>query len=423
MSLRIRFISNIRKYSRWSNLEVDQSHIIISKNKPTLNRETELNKNDKLPPISNKRLKTIIFGKQSDESFKKLEFLGDAYIEFIISVLIFEKFPHISKFLLIETLMMIINNKNLSELSKMFKLTNIDAKYHKSNADLLEAYFGGIALENGLNTHYGIFSKNIWKNWHSIGLLFLNNSAHLHVNKRDLLFNQSNVTNNNTEDSDRLLMQLKNNRYKDVKELFNLNDMNDIDKNFEIERLQFLGTSALKFFITKLYNDHLTSFKVSQLAVMRDISLKDDRIIKLADEYLKNPSYSILYSIFNKKNPKSNFILNSSHLKQYLGYLVATHFSEHSNIINQKLFEIGWVECELLIKSFYNNYMMSKIDSGTEIIRDMHKDNGKINNENKHARKGDNKASKRANQKDNSKKNNRKNNSDKNKNKNKKTPR
>jgi dsRNA-specific ribonuclease len=355
-----------RLYSRWNYDEADSSFVEVT-NKLSFKSQSIDTKSTILPKILDKNIFKLIHNpKINYEKFKKLEFLGDSYIEFIVSVFLFQRFPAFNKTLLVEKLRAIVNNKNLSDLSHKIGLTE-STLYLKSNADVLEAYFGGIALESGINTHYNKFSDNVWLNWKRTSLFFINNSSNV-FDKREMLFTKNkfdsnlsitNIQCNDYEDPDRRIMQLKNNSLKDLKTLFYSNP-DDYDKKIEIDRLQFLGNSALKFFLTKLYNDNLTTYSVGALSNMRDSSLRESKVLYLTDQYLKNPSYSRFYTIFNRRKNNTEPTLKSVYIKQYLGYIVATHYFDSLNMKNSKLFEIGWTECELLVKEIYYDYMVSR---------------------------------------------------------------
>lgn len=322
-----------------------------------------------MPTItSNSIFKTVITSNQSGR-FKKLEFLGDAYLEFVITVLLFERFPNLQKKLLVEMMRDLLSNKHLGDLSRqigLLKGTKSIPQGSKRHADVFEAYFGGIALEAGTTTYFDKRTSNVWEAWNKTTCFMLEKSKDKFMDFADLYASSTNergceieIICGDTIDPLRKITQLRNNRMKDLAELFNA-EPDDYERRFSLERLQVLGNTTLKYFLTKIYSDNLTDYTVKDLANLRDSRMKDSKIIGLTGKYLDQPSYSLLYSLFNKNKNKLGFGPNAAIIKQFLGYLVATHYLNSSDKGMRELFLLGWNECESFVKSIYYDDMLKE---------------------------------------------------------------
>lgn len=358
-----------RNYSRWHSDDADYELLIQTPKQHNDHTKSISSEFSALPAIISKKLLKVIATPKQTDQFKKLEFLGDAYLEFVVTVLLFEKFPNIQKKLLVELLRNIISNKNLADLSKkigFLKDRNNLADDSKIRADVLEAYFGGVALESGLSTHFGKPTNNVWQAWNDTTKFMIEKSKE-QISDHDDLFSLGtcNLSDEFSDfyddagDSTRRLTRFRNNRMKDLISLFNTKP-DDFQRRFAAERLQLLGNSTLKYFLTKLYNDNLTYFSVKNLANLRDSRMKDSKINFLINGLLGKPSYSLFYSLFNKNKKKVGHKPNVAHIKQFLGYIVATHYTNSSNKKMHDLFQVGWKECESFVKTIYYEDMMKQ---------------------------------------------------------------
>lgn len=362
-----------KRYSRWASNDNDyeliNKHTSLHKSGDK-NSKHNSSKQVVLPSIASNSIFKVIVAPNQTEKFKKLEFLGDAYLEFVVTVLLFEKFPNLQKKLLVEMMRDILSNKNLGYLSRQINLLteteNIpdDSKRH---ADVLEAYFGGIALEAGTTTYFDKRTDSVREAWNKTALFLLEKSkdkftafAALYALENNRRGSEIELICGDTIDPLRKLTQLRNNRMKDLTGLFNA-EPDDYERRFSLERLQILGNTTLKYFLTKIYNDNLTDYRVKDLAKLRDSRMKDSKIISLTGKYLDQPSYSLFYSLFNKNKKKTGYGPNATRLKQFLGYIVATHYTKSSNKEMLELFLLGWNECESFVKAIYYDDMLNHV--------------------------------------------------------------
>lgn len=371
--------TNEKYYSRWEKSMIidednDEIKVEIHNTKYDDNKIKNLNIkfnketiNIQNPLINNEKLLKIATTPIRSSDFKKLSFLGDAYLDFIISTLLLHQFPLIQKNQLVEMLQEIRMNKNYSIISKKFKMLNLEndiLKYSSIHADAFEAYFGAISLESGITSHFNqntrittsnINNKDTWNGWvktckfMSCNIKYLENS--------DILFDSK--KNSNYLDSNRIITQLRNNQWKDFIKLINSKQKDDYELKLQTERLIFLGNSVLKYFITKLYIDNL-DISTKKLDLLRSSNLNSKKMKSLIDKMLKKPSYSMFYSVFKlKKNEKSS-IANSNHIKLYLGYLVFTHFPIIFEAKNIQLFQLGWEKCEKFVHELFYDDIVKK---------------------------------------------------------------
>lgn len=350
------FLQLIRNHSRWGSSKPDDVIIMRQpKKKPTSKGEIPYT----MPKIKDHNILGVVTKEKQTKKFKKLAFLGDAYIEFIVSVFLAEKLPGVERKLIIKLRKNIVSNKNFTNISKeigLLKHSSGLAVDSKKYADVFEAYFGGIATECCASTLFGNITSDVWNGWNKTSLFLLHFSKKMFENPELLARGQNSQCVNHHdffdlkfEDKHRRITQLKNNQTNDLHTLFNTKT-GQYNCKFCAERLHFLGSSALRFFLTKLFSDNLTKCDVGQIANMRDISLKDDVIISLEK---KMPYYTT-------RTKSDNVKLNHVNVKQYLGYIVAKHYLESFNGNNHKSFQLGWIECQNYVKELYYNYMMHR---------------------------------------------------------------
>ncbi|WAM33083.1 ribonuclease III [Caldicellulosiruptor morganii] len=99
----------------------------------------------------------------SENSYERLEFLGDAVLELVVSKYLFEHFPHLSEGELTNLRAAIVCSETLSKVAEKLNLKKyiIFGRHEKEEgfennrsiwSDVLEAIFGGIFLESGFET-------------------------------------------------------------------------------------------------------------------------------------------------------------------------------------------------------------------------------------------------------------------------------
>lgn len=129
----------------------------------------------KLPPITNTELLVKVFTHQSVIGYlnipernkvnlhnERLEFLGDAFLQFLSSMIIYEKFPEFNEGQLSMLRSQIVSNNRLLKLSQIYKFdkqlkknmndTSIISGNNKIYADVFEAYLGAIAEQYMMET-------------------------------------------------------------------------------------------------------------------------------------------------------------------------------------------------------------------------------------------------------------------------------
>ena len=350
-----------RRYSRWRDYENNEVDYLIMSEKVKIKSSSLNNEHTSitLPQIKNKNNLSIVQNMKDTMNFKKFEFLGDAYVDFIVSVFLYDKYPSLTKRHLVDLACDITSNKNLGKMCLDHQLTQFDSAFpigSKKYADIFEAYFGVVALESGICTHYKSFKDSLWDSW-KLSTYFFEIACTENLKSYDL---RENTRSRVISDTDRYIMQVKNNSRHDLESLFNA-DSNDFEKTIEIERLQFLGTSALRFLFTKVFINNMTTYDVKKIAQMRDNGLKEDVVTNQALKMLETPDFSQFYSLFNKKRKQDiSFQFKSSYLKQYLGFLVSTYLPLSINKYNHRMFKIGWLECESLVNALYTSYMQKR---------------------------------------------------------------
>lgn len=96
---------------------------------------------------------------------ERVEFLGDAFLQFITTMMIYERFPNFSEGQLSLLRASIVSNKNLLEWSKLYKFDKALKKNfndsaitgdNKLYADVFEAYLGGLVEQYMIETDDGL---------------------------------------------------------------------------------------------------------------------------------------------------------------------------------------------------------------------------------------------------------------------------
>lgn len=156
------------------------------------NRNFDVFKEDqppKLPDINTPELLAKVFTHQSVMNYlnipeeskihshnERLEFLGDAFLQFVISIIIYEKFPNFSEGQLSILRSNIVSNNRLLKLSqvygfdkklrKNFNDSSILTGNNKLYADVFEAYLGAIAEQYMMESKEGETNvNNFVKGW------------------------------------------------------------------------------------------------------------------------------------------------------------------------------------------------------------------------------------------------------------------
>lgn len=110
--------------------------------------------------------------KHVHNNYQKLEFFGDAILEFVVSEIIYQKFPHLDQGVSTILRSQIVKTKSLSEVSKKIGLskflltgrgmTHDDAiKSQKVNADIYESFIAAIYLNNGIEKTKKFIAKTL----------------------------------------------------------------------------------------------------------------------------------------------------------------------------------------------------------------------------------------------------------------------
>lgn len=354
-----------RNCSRWAGSLPIEDDVIIEVQKVQKTKSIKSNRanSDKvyIPEIRIKNLRTVINKQKPVSKYKKLEFLGDAYLDFVMSFILFSEFPQDRSNILAQKKEDYVTNKKLATLCHKsgiiqllkYKPEDLSSKLY---ADIFEAYLGAIAFESGIPTSLNDFkARNAWNGWTETikFIISIESSFKDYKMRKDISeFNHK-----------RRVLQITNTKYFDLKKLSNIR-ADDFEGKIEVERLQFLGNSALKYFVSKIVVDRL-NFEVYKLAYLRDEKLRKKTISTLTATYLKCPSFSLFYSIFKKKyygrigqDEKNKACSND--VKLFLGYMIATHFTYSLDLRCEKLFGLGWSSCESLINGFYLDDIMNQ---------------------------------------------------------------
>lgn len=88
-----------RRYSRWRDYENNEVDYLIMSEKVKIKSSLLNNKHTSitLPQIKNKNNLSIVQNMKDTMNFKKFEFFGDAYVDFIVSVFLYDKYPSLTK--------------------------------------------------------------------------------------------------------------------------------------------------------------------------------------------------------------------------------------------------------------------------------------------------------------------------------------
>lgn len=96
---------------------------------------------------------------------ERVEFLGDAFLQFVVTMIIYERFPTFNEGQLSLLRSSIVNNKNLIEWSKLYQFDKALKKNinegvllsdKKMDADVFEAYLGGLVEQYMMETEEGL---------------------------------------------------------------------------------------------------------------------------------------------------------------------------------------------------------------------------------------------------------------------------
>jgi ribonuclease-3 len=112
-------------------------------------------------------------GKSVRESNERLEFLGDAVLEFVVSDILYKKFKDKNEGYLTALRANLVNTQNLSEIAKKLKVGELiflskgeDESGGRNNqsllADTVEAIIGAIYLDLGLNQVSDFIKDNLF---------------------------------------------------------------------------------------------------------------------------------------------------------------------------------------------------------------------------------------------------------------------
>lgn len=352
--------THIRTSSRWTESLLTETDVIIEvqnvqKIHPLNNDKLEENK-VYVPNIRTKNLRKIISNQKPESKYRQLEFLGDAYLDFVMSFILFSEFPKARSNILAQKKETYVTNKNFATLCYKSGIIELlknkpENLSSKTYANIFEAYIGAIAFESGIPTYLNDFkAHNAWNGWKETIKFIISiepQFKHYKMRKEISEFNHK-----------RRVLQISNTKYLDLKRLSNV-QVDDFEGRFEVERLQFLGNSALKYFVSKIIVDHL-NFEVYRLSCLRDTRLQRRTISTLTTAYLKYPSFSLFYSIFKKKYDGKKNKACSNDVKLFLGYMIATHFTYSLDRKYEKMFGLGWSSCESLINGFYLDDVMNQ---------------------------------------------------------------
>lgn len=378
-----------RNYSRWGNeVSADHTNTVIKihneKNIDSFEKSTQhINSTDiNVPKLNDLKLYEVVTKMIGTPKFKKFEFLGDAYLDLVVSTILLQTFPTYQKNVLIEMLYNITNNKNFEELIKKSTILENNENSFKNSkvyADVFEAYFGAISYEAYISKEFNQNNDIIRVKWNDTIKYMRRNIKYL-----DKYGSVSYIS-----DPCRRLTQLRNTMNIDLQSLFNYK-LDDYQSRFASERCIFLGTYVIKYFLTKLYHDNLNR-PVNEISTLRDSRLKEQKINFLAEQIKGKSSYSLFYSLFNKnknKNNVKNTIKNTNkntnkyinkataaqcvnHIKIYLGYIAINHFPYSYDKKCNQLFQLGWKTCESLIYDIYFKDMQEILNK--QLAKNKHK--------------------------------------------------
>lgn len=167
---------SLKQKKHWSNVNIPEIEFLYSsklqhladKNLSGLGANTykQHQKHIQLPPFPT--IKNITVAKRfftykyEGKDNEVLEFLGDAYIDLLVDVLIYNKFPNLQTKMMTDILLEVVNNKNLSKWALLCGTKRNNVKH---NADQFEAYFEGLSFENSLSSNLGNFTNQLCQGW------------------------------------------------------------------------------------------------------------------------------------------------------------------------------------------------------------------------------------------------------------------
>ncbi len=99
---------------------------------------------------------------------ERLEYLGDAVLDSVVSEYLYKKYPKANEGFLTRTRSKIVNGKSLSDISKKLKITSLIISNTKGNRsrmyeDALEAFIGAIYLDRGYKASQRFIENKIIK--------------------------------------------------------------------------------------------------------------------------------------------------------------------------------------------------------------------------------------------------------------------
>lgn len=107
-------------------------------------------------------------GNRHTDTFERLEFLGDAVLEMIVSELIYKKYPLKDEGFLTQLRSKIVCGKNLSQLAKKIGIDRLidvgkyEGKRQTLLADVFEAFVGALFIDKGFEKTQNILVNRIF---------------------------------------------------------------------------------------------------------------------------------------------------------------------------------------------------------------------------------------------------------------------
>lgn len=145
----------------------DRNHMILSKEDlprpPAIHDVSLLNK-----IFTHQSIVNNLYTNESNKvqfHNERVEFLGDSFLQFVVTMLIYERFPNFSEGQMSLLRASIVSNKNLLEWSKLYKFDKALKKNFNDSAitgdkkiyaDVFEAYLGGLVEQYMMETDDGL---------------------------------------------------------------------------------------------------------------------------------------------------------------------------------------------------------------------------------------------------------------------------
>ena len=216
------------------------------------------------------------------ENYERIEFLGDAVLEMIVTTHLFFMLPEAKEGILSLFRIPLVANTFLSKVSKKAGLHrhlvvshdvyfNLPGPREKMHADILESFLGAIFLDSGITEADRIFSqmyfqnsgeRDLWKNLkpHELQREFPNGDRHLIKNCETLR--------KLTE-----LEELTGIKFKHISLLARALTSNALGHNFlsrtSNERMEFLGDTVMKLLVTNFIYRHFPVYHENHLSTLR----------------------------------------------------------------------------------------------------------------------------------------------------------